>query len=91
MGSLTGPKAWREPAGEAKSDVCVISDGEVGAYCTVGLVFLILVREISDQVKFYIYLNFLITLISLLSSIPTIEQFYIELGSENRKLKPQEM
>ena len=26
------------PAGEAKPDVCVISDGEAGAYCTVGLV-----------------------------------------------------
>ena len=41
MGSLTGPKARREPAGEAKPDVCVISDGEVGAYCTVGLVYLL--------------------------------------------------
>ena len=39
MGSLAGPKARREPAGEAKPDVCVISDGEAGAYCTVGLVF----------------------------------------------------
>ena len=38
MGSLAGPKARREPAGEAKPDVCVISDGEAGAYCTVGLV-----------------------------------------------------
>ena len=38
MGSLAGPKAWREPAGEAKPDVCVISDVEAGAYCTVGLV-----------------------------------------------------
>jgi hypothetical protein len=26
------------PAGEAKPDVCVISDGEAGAYYTVGLV-----------------------------------------------------
>ena len=40
MGSLAGPKARREPAGEAKTDVCVISDGEAGAYCTVGLVFI---------------------------------------------------
>ena len=40
MGSLAGPKARREPAGEAKPDVCVISDGEAGAYCTVGLVVL---------------------------------------------------
>ena len=39
MGSLTGPKARREPAGEAKPDVCVISESEAGAYCTVGLVF----------------------------------------------------
>jgi hypothetical protein len=31
MGSLAGPKARREPAGEAKPDVCVISDGEAGA------------------------------------------------------------
>ena len=38
MGSLAGPKARREPAGEAKPNVCVISDGEAGAYCTVGLV-----------------------------------------------------
>ena len=38
MGSLAGPKNRREPAGEAKPDVCVISDGEAGAYCTVGLV-----------------------------------------------------
>ena len=37
MGSLAGPKARREPAGEAKPDVCEISDGEAGAYCTVGL------------------------------------------------------
>ena len=28
MGSLAGRKARREPAGEAKPDVCVISDGE---------------------------------------------------------------
>jgi hypothetical protein len=35
MGSLAGP---RKPAGEAKLNVCVISDGEAGAYCTVGLV-----------------------------------------------------
>ena len=41
MGSLAGPKARREPAGEAKPDVCVISDGKAGAYYTVGLVFLI--------------------------------------------------
>ena len=40
MGSLAGPKARREPAGEAKPDVCVISDGEAGAYCTVGLVYI---------------------------------------------------
>ena len=40
MGSLAGPKARREPAGEAKPDVCVISDGEAGTYCTVGLVTL---------------------------------------------------
>ena len=40
MGSLAGPKARREPAGEAKPDVCVISDGEAGAYCTVGLVLI---------------------------------------------------
>ena len=38
MGSLAGPKVRREPAGEAKPDVCVICDGEAGAYCTVGLV-----------------------------------------------------
>ena len=38
MGSLAGPKAQREPAGEAKPDVCLISDGEARAYCTVGLV-----------------------------------------------------
>ena len=37
MGILAGPKARQEPAGEAKPDVCVISDGEAGAYCTVGL------------------------------------------------------
>ena len=30
----------REPAGEAKPDFCVISDGEAGAYCTVGLVLI---------------------------------------------------
>ena len=42
MGSLAGPKARREPAGEAKPDVCVISDGEAGAYCTVGLVLPVL-------------------------------------------------
>ena len=32
---------WRpdeRPAGEAKPDVCAVSDGEAGAYCTVGLV-----------------------------------------------------
>ena len=28
----------KEPAGEAKPDVRAISDGEAGAYCTVGLV-----------------------------------------------------
>ena len=28
-----------EPAGEAKPDVCALSDGEAGAYCPVGLVF----------------------------------------------------
>ena len=39
MGSLAGRKARREPADEAKPNVCVISDGEAGAYCTVGLVF----------------------------------------------------
>ena len=39
MGILAGPKARREPAGEAKPDVCVISDGVAGAFCTVGLVF----------------------------------------------------
>ena len=38
MGSLAGPKARREPAGEAKPNVCLISYGEAGAYCTVGLV-----------------------------------------------------
>ena len=38
MWSLAGPKARREAGGEAKPDVCVISDGEAGAYCTVGLV-----------------------------------------------------
>ena len=38
MGSLAGPKAGREAAGEAKPDVCVISDGEAEAYCTVVLV-----------------------------------------------------
>ena len=37
--SLNRPKARWEPAGEAKPDVCVISDGEDGAYCTVGLVY----------------------------------------------------
>ena len=47
MGSLAGPKARREPAGEAKPDVCVISDGEAGAYCTVGLVF---VMSVMDKV-----------------------------------------
>ena len=39
MGSLAWPKALREPAGEAKPNFCVISDGEAWAYCTVGLVF----------------------------------------------------
>ena len=28
-----------EPAGKAKPDVCALSDGEAGAYCTVELVF----------------------------------------------------
>ena len=28
-----------EPAGEAKPDVCVLSDSKAAAYCTVGLVF----------------------------------------------------
>ena len=37
MGSLAGPKARREPAGEAKPDVCVISDGEAGAYAQLDL------------------------------------------------------
>ena len=41
MGILAGPKARREPAGEAKPDACVISDGEAGAFCTVGLVLTI--------------------------------------------------
>ena len=40
MRSLAGLKVQREPAGEAKPDVCVISDGKAGAYCTVGLVLL---------------------------------------------------
>ena len=47
MGSLAGPKARREPAGEAKPDVCVISDGEAGAYCTVGLVFWVITMTCS--------------------------------------------
>ena len=49
MGSLAGPKARREPAGEAKPDVCVISDGEAGAYCTVGLVFSMCSREFQKN------------------------------------------
>ena len=49
MGSLAGPKARREPAGEAKPDVCVISDGEAGAYCTVGLVTLHRVLDLTSQ------------------------------------------
>ena len=48
MGSLARPKAWREPAGEAKPHVCVISDGEAGAYCTVGLVIYVN-GQTSDQ------------------------------------------
>ena len=36
---VSGPKA-QKPAGEAKPDVCALSDGEAGAYCTVGLVFM---------------------------------------------------
>ena len=35
-----GRRPNERPAGEAKPDVCAISDGEAGAYCTVGLVLL---------------------------------------------------
>ena len=51
MGSLGGPKARREPAGEAKPDVRAISDGEAGAYCTVGLVYLPICRLQSKSKK----------------------------------------
>ena len=47
MASLAGPKTRREPAGEAKPNVCVISDGKARAYCTVGLVSDILISTFS--------------------------------------------
>jgi hypothetical protein len=34
-----GRRPNERPAGEAKPDVRAISDGEAGAYCTVGLVY----------------------------------------------------
>ena len=37
---MTGRRPVSGPAGEAKPDVCAFSDGEAGAYCTVGPVFL---------------------------------------------------
>ena len=46
-----GKPASQEPAGEAKPDVCVISDGEARAYCTVGLVCIKL-KECSIHRKF---------------------------------------
>jgi hypothetical protein len=36
--ALLGRRPNERPAGEAKPNVCAISDGEAGAYCTVGLV-----------------------------------------------------
>ena len=43
-------EARREPAGEAKPDVCALSDCEAGAYCTVGLVKLQLGASIACSV-----------------------------------------
>ena len=36
--ALLGRRPNERPAGEAKPNVCAVSDGEAGAYCTVGLV-----------------------------------------------------
>jgi hypothetical protein len=33
-----GRRPNERPAGKAKPNVCALSDGEAGAYCTVGLV-----------------------------------------------------
>ena len=47
----SGQRPDERPAGEAKPNVCAISDGKAGAYCTVGLVKIILNGKISDIVK----------------------------------------
>ena len=36
--SSSGRRPDERPAGKAKPDVCAVSDGKAGAYCTVGLV-----------------------------------------------------
>jgi hypothetical protein len=51
MGSLAGRKARREPAGVAKPDVCIISDGEMGELT---MVFFISWRTIKQHRLDYI-------------------------------------
>ena len=49
---VPGPK---KPAGEAKPDVCALSDGKAGAYCTVRLVLILWSSKQTNDFKSMTY------------------------------------